>query len=198
MVRARIAINSILFILKLLPIKEWLSGLKRRRKNHSVLWICAIKDCTLLQSSLHKHIIVSLFYVIFSCSICLLLLTFLYLIVYLAIVWHIYEVVGYILHTYVYFIMHIYIYFYTALHYTTLHCTTLHFTTQLYHTTVHKYITIFSATQVIFPLLLSAIPTLYISITEASLLPHSTGHMHRNNRFLLRFTYSNNFQLTYS
>lgn len=92
MVRARIAINSILFILKLLAIKK--SGLVVSRERESTILgfgsVQLIADCTLLESSLHKHIIVSLFYVIFSCSICLLLLTFLYL----AIVWHIYEVVA--------------------------------------------------------------------------------------------------------
>lgn len=143
MVRARIAINSILFILKLLAIKEWLSGLKRRRKNHSVLWICAINcrlHSTLVFSTQAYHRVSVLCYIFlfnlptsvnFSISYCISCNCLAYL---------------RSLSANIFFIMHIYIYFYTALHYTTLHCTTLHFTTQLYHTTVHKYITIFSAT----------------------------------------------------
>lgn len=145
MTRARIAINSILFILKLLAIKEWLSGLKRKRKNHSVLWIRAINcrlHSTLVFSTQTHHRVSVLCYIFlfnlptsvnFSISYCISCNFLAYL---------------RSLSANIYFIMHIYIYiyFYTALHYTTLHCTTLHFTTQLYHITVHKYITIFSAT----------------------------------------------------
>lgn len=142
MVRACIAINSILFILKLLAIKEWLSGLKRKRKNHSVLWICAINcrlHSTLVFSTQTYHRVSVLCYIFlfnlptsvnFSISYCISCNCLAYL----------RSCCFGNLCRLTYTIFHYaYIYVYTS----TLHYTTLLYTALLY-TSLHSYITLLS------------------------------------------------------